>query len=83
MATVQESLHVGPEDAGRLMTPEDFDAAEAEEGWRYELIRGVLVVSPIPRKPSRGMAGKLIYHLFTGSVLRTSREETRPCRCGC
>ena len=63
MATVQETLVIGPEDAGRLMTSEDYDAAEGEEGWRYELIRGVLVVSPIPKKPSRGMASRLIYWL--------------------
>jgi Uma2 family endonuclease len=63
MATVQEVLQLSPEDAGRLMTPEDFDAADGEEGWRYELIRGVLIVSPIPKKPSRGMAGKLM-HFF-------------------
>lgn len=35
--------------AGTLMTPEEFDAVpEVEEGYRYELIHGVLVASPSP-----------------------------------
>lgn len=38
-----------PELAGTLMTPEEFDAVpDVEEGYRYELIHGVLVVSPSP-----------------------------------
>jgi Uma2 family endonuclease len=41
----------GPESNGILITPEEFDAADPEdfaEGWTYELINGVLIVSPIP-----------------------------------
>jgi Uma2 family endonuclease len=50
MATVTEkTMRVfGPEANGTLMTPREFDRAEFEEGWRYELIHGVLIVSPIP-----------------------------------
>ena len=37
------------ESAGMLMTPEEFDAVtEFDDRFRYELIRGVLVVSPLP-----------------------------------
>jgi Uma2 family endonuclease len=40
---------LGPELAGTLMTPEEFDAVEEyDENFRYELVNGVLVVSPIP-----------------------------------
>lgn len=39
---------LGPRSAGILMTPREFDEAEFEEGWRYELINGVLVVSAMP-----------------------------------
>jgi Uma2 family endonuclease len=40
---------VGPDDNGMLMTPEEFDAVEDwEEGYRYELVRGVLIVNPPP-----------------------------------
>jgi Uma2 family endonuclease len=38
----------GPESNGILMTPEEFDCADFEDGWRYELINGVLIVSPLP-----------------------------------
>jgi Uma2 family endonuclease len=45
---VTTEIEFGPASSGILMTPEEFDGAEFEEGWRYELINGVLVVSPIP-----------------------------------
>lgn len=41
----------GRESNGILMTPEEFDDADWEDfdrNWDYELINGVLVVSPIP-----------------------------------
>jgi Uma2 family endonuclease len=41
-------LRLGPRSAGLLLTPAEFDRATGIEGWRYELINGVLVVSPIP-----------------------------------
>ena len=35
--------------AGMLMTPEEFDAVtECDERYAYELVSGVLVVTPIP-----------------------------------
>jgi Uma2 family endonuclease len=40
---------LGPASAGVPMTPEEFDAVdEWDENYRYELIHGVLVVSPLP-----------------------------------
>jgi Uma2 family endonuclease len=40
---------LGLESAGVPMTPEEFDAVEEwDECYRYELIHGVLVVSPLP-----------------------------------
>jgi Uma2 family endonuclease len=39
---------LGPDSAGIRMTPEEYDEAEFEEGYRYELIDGVLIVSPPP-----------------------------------
>src|SRR5260370_20184107 len=39
---------LGPRSAGARITPREFDRADFVEGWRYELINGVLVVSPIP-----------------------------------
>jgi Uma2 family endonuclease len=46
---LEADLVLGPELAGTLMTPEEFDAVEEyDENYRYELIHGVLVVTPIP-----------------------------------
>lgn len=46
-------LRLAPNSSGVSLTPEEFDAAEFEEGWRYELIHGVLVVSPPPLRKER------------------------------
>jgi Uma2 family endonuclease len=50
--TLKESNEpFGPSSNGILMTPEEFDRADPEdfdEGWGYEIINGVLIVSPIP-----------------------------------
>jgi Uma2 family endonuclease len=47
-------LRLGPRSAGLLLTPAEFDRAWVLEGWRYELINGVLVVSPTPSRRERG-----------------------------
>jgi len=53
----------GPDSAGTLMTPREFDRADFAEGWRYELIHGVLVVTPIPPEEVRDPNGELSYWL--------------------
>jgi Uma2 family endonuclease len=53
------------------MTPEEFDRADFEEGWCYELIHGVLVVSPIPLESEADPNEEL------GHLLR-SYKETHP-----
>jgi Uma2 family endonuclease len=46
---------IGLDWAGTLMTPEEFDSAEEwDENYVYELIHGVLVVSPAPLEEERG-----------------------------
>jgi Uma2 family endonuclease len=47
-------LRLGPRSAGLLLTPAEFDRANIQKGWRYELINGVLVVSPAPSRQERG-----------------------------
>jgi Uma2 family endonuclease len=88
MTAVTESvvLHLGPEANGMLLTPEEFDAAEFAEGWRYELIRGVLIVSPAPSRKERDPNEELgawlrVYsqqHPQGGSLDATLSEETIP-----
>jgi Uma2 family endonuclease len=46
-------LRLGPRSAGLLLTPKEFDRASGIQGWRYELINGVLVVSPTPSRKER------------------------------
>ncbi len=46
-------LRLAPHSSGVSLTPAESDAAEFEEGWRYELIHGVLVVSPPPLRKER------------------------------
>ena len=39
-------LRFGPDDAGRLVTADEFRTADFEEGFIYERVRGRLVVMP-------------------------------------
>ncbi len=48
-----QSPPFGPRDAGMVLTPDEFEAAEFERGPRYELIHGVLVVTPSPLEEER------------------------------
>jgi Uma2 family endonuclease len=62
----------GLESNGILMTPEEFDNADPEdfdELWDYELINGVLVVSPIPLEEEADPNEEL------GHWLRNYQEE--------
>jgi Uma2 family endonuclease len=49
MATA--TLQLGPADHGRKMTLEEYESATGREGYRYELIHGRVVVSPVPNLP--------------------------------
>jgi Uma2 family endonuclease len=46
-----DGLYLTPAHAGRDMSLEDFERADGEEGWRYELIDGRIEVSPTPELP--------------------------------
>jgi Uma2 family endonuclease len=59
-------VRIGPGSAGRLMTPEQFDALHPDQfvrGYRYEVINGVLVVSPRPGIGERSPNDELGYLL--------------------
>ncbi len=56
-------LRLGPRAAGSPLTLDEFDHARFKEGWRYELINGVLVVSPIPSLNERDPNDELGYSL--------------------
>jgi Uma2 family endonuclease len=61
-------LSIGPDSAGILISPVEFDKAAFVHGWRYELINRVLVVSPIPLEAERDPNEEL------GHWLRTYKE---------
>lgn len=64
LETVPVPRVVGPDDNGLLLTPRQFDAIEdAERGYRYELIGGVLVACPPPGAGSRSPNERLGYRL--------------------
>ncbi len=54
---------VGPDHHGRRMSFEDFIAADFEDGWLYELTRGVVVVTRIPG-PHHGLIVYAVDRLF-------------------
>ncbi len=84
-ATLQRTRRrFGPASSGTLMTPREFDRADFVDGWRYELINGVLIVSPIPsvkeRDPNEEL-GRLLRnyqedHPQGGSLDHTIHEQT-------
>jgi Uma2 family endonuclease len=60
-----EALVLGPESAGMLLTADEFDAVEEyDENFRYELVHGVLVVTPIPLAEETGPNELLGYFLL-------------------
>ena len=55
MSTTISTLTIRPHWNGAHLTPEDFDACDDwEPGHRYELINGVLIVTPPPSEGERG-----------------------------
>ena len=53
-ATELETITIGPEQNGICLSPDEFDAiSEYDDCFQYELIRGVLVVNPMPSPAER------------------------------
>jgi Uma2 family endonuclease len=70
VAVRKKKLVLRPALAGVRMTPEEFDAVtEAEPTFRYELINGVLIVTPPPLEGERSPNDEL------GYLLRSYREH--------
>ena len=77
-------LCYGPGDNGILLSAREFDRADFKEGWRYELIQGVLIVTPIPLESERDPNEELghwlrtyrQHHLLGKSLDKTLGEQT-------
>ncbi len=64
MATVSRpKLSIGPQDHGRRMSLSRFIKADFEEGWLYELSRGVIIVTEVPA-PAHGRIVRNLARLF-------------------
>jgi Uma2 family endonuclease len=71
VSAVAIHTRIGPRSAGITMTPEEFDALDPEafdDNFRYELINGVLIVSPYPGIGERDPNEEL------GHILRSYQE---------
>jgi Uma2 family endonuclease len=62
MATIAHP-RIGPADHGRPMTLDEFIDADFEEGWLYELARGVIDVTEVPL-PKHGRIVRRLAQLF-------------------
>ncbi len=67
MSTAVGLPAIGPESAGIALTSDEFDAiTDYAEGYRYELVRGILVVTPIPLEqeadPNETLGGLLFLY---------------------
>jgi hypothetical protein len=69
MATATLPTLIGPSDHGRRMSLAAFIRADFEEGWLYELARGVVEVTEVPG-PSHGMIVMRLVRLFVQYELR-------------
>jgi len=71
MASVAETaaLSIDRHANGMLLSPWEFDRANFEEGWRYELVNGVLIVNPAPLRNERDPNEEL------GRLLRNYHEQ--------
>jgi Uma2 family endonuclease len=80
MATVAQQL--GPEDHGREMSYQEFMEGDYQHGYRYEIIRGKLDVSPLPNAPEdfleKWLLGKLFVYAQTHpQVIRYLTDKAR------
>jgi len=57
-------LQIGPADHDLSITEEDFDSAEFEEGFLYEIIEGKVYVSPLPNYPEAYLESWMLQKLF-------------------
>jgi Uma2 family endonuclease len=60
---MRTQVYLTPADHGRPLTLEEFLNADAQEGYRYEIIDGRLEVSPIPDLPHEDLAEWIVEKL--------------------
>lgn len=58
------AVKLGPHDHGRTLTRFEYEHSNYEEGHRYELIAGKLIVSPVPNLPHEVLRQWLVFQLW-------------------
>ena len=64
------ATRISPADHGRTMTLDEFRDAEVEEGYRYELARGVLEVTHVPGDPH----GLIVWNILCAIAAHKQRH---------
>ncbi len=81
---MQTKLYLTPNDHGRPLTLDEFEHADAQEGYHYELIDGRLQVSPLPDMPHEELRDWLrrVLDRYVGAPRgHQSRQDPSPCFC--
>jgi Uma2 family endonuclease len=79
---MRTQLYLTPKDAGRHLSLEEFEHADSQEGYRYELINGRLSVSPAPDLPHerfKNWFARLLW-AYAGQHPEVINEVTNPAR---
>jgi Uma2 family endonuclease len=61
---IKTTLRIGPKDQGRRMTLREFEPVPVQEGYLYELARGVVTVSDVPGLPHFRLVNAIRRSLF-------------------
>jgi Uma2 family endonuclease len=66
---------IGPADHGRRMSLDDFEDAEAQEGYLYELSRGIVNVVDVPKRRHMLQVGAIRRQLAAYELLHPDRIQ--------
>jgi Uma2 family endonuclease len=66
-------VKIGPADHGRRMSLEEFEHAKVQEGYLYELSRGIITVSDVPNRLHALLAYAIARQLFAYELAHPGR----------
>ena len=72
----QTAVMIGPAEHGKAMSLADFDHAEVLDGYLYELGRGVITVSDVPKPRHFAQVNGLRRQLEASSTHRARQRHT-------
>jgi Uma2 family endonuclease len=70
------TFKIGPDDHGRRMSLAEFDHAKVQEGYLYELGRGVIIVSDVPKRRHLVQVGSIRKQLTVYDVAHPGKIDT-------